>query len=72
MQQAALGERLSHLEPNDLRRGDLIFWKGHVAIVHQVRDGMLYTIEGNRSPRVQGFSYVLTRMEKLLGFGHLV
>jgi hypothetical protein len=31
---------------------------------------MLYTIEGNRSPRVQGFSYVFSRMEKLLGYGH--
>lgn len=58
--------------------GDLVFWwreslnshKGHVGIVHQVKDGMLYTIEGNRSPKVQGFAYVLGRMEKLLGFGH--
>jgi hypothetical protein len=39
--------------------------------VHQVADGMLYTIEGNRSPRVQGFSYVFSRMDKLLGFGHV-
>lgn len=59
--------------------GDLVFWwrvqlqgwQGHVGFVHQVKDGMLYTIEGNRSPRVQGFSYVLSRMEKLLGFGHV-
>jgi hypothetical protein len=46
-------------------------WQGHVGLVHQVKDGMLYTIEGNRSPRVQGFSYVLSRMDKLLGFGHV-
>ena len=45
-------------------------WQGHVGLVHQLKDGMLYTIEGNRSPRVQGFSYVFSRMEKLLGFGH--
>jgi hypothetical protein len=32
---------------------------------------MVYTIEGNKSPRVQGFSYVLSRIEKLLGFGHV-
>ena len=59
--------------------GDLVFWwrvslqgwQGHVGLVHQVKDGMLYTIEGNRSPKVQGFSYVLSRMEKLLGFGHV-
>lgn len=58
--------------------GDLVFWwrvqldgwQGHVGLVHQLKDGMLYTIEGNRSPRVQGFSYVFSRMDKLLGFGH--
>lgn len=46
-------------------------WKGHVGLVHQVKDGMLYTIEGNRSPNVQGFSYVLSRIDKLLGYGHV-
>ncbi|MGH7512750.1 MAG: CHAP domain-containing protein [Gemmatimonadales bacterium] len=51
-------------------RVNLNGWQGHVGLVHQVRDGMLYTIEGNRSPRVQGFSYVFSRMEKLLGYGH--
>ena len=51
-------------------RGQFKGWQGHVGLVHQVRDGMLYTIEGNRGPRVQGFSYVLSRMEKLLGFCH--
>ncbi len=46
-------------------------WRGHVGIVHQLMDGMLYTIEGNRSPNVQGFSYVFTQIDKLLGFGHV-
>jgi peptidoglycan hydrolase-like protein with peptidoglycan-binding domain len=46
-------------------------WQGHTGIVHQLKDGILYTIEGNRSPRVQGFSYVLGRMEKLLGYGKI-
>lgn len=46
-------------------------WQGHIGLVHQLTDGMLYTIEGNRSPRVQGFSYVYSRMAKLLGFGHV-
>ena len=57
--------------------GDLVIWwrvqadgwQGHVGLVHQVRDGMLYTIEGNRNTKVQGFSYVFSRMEELLGFG---
>jgi hypothetical protein len=46
-------------------------WQGHVGLVHQLRDGMLYTVEGNRSPRVQGFSYVFSRTDKLLGYGHV-
>jgi cell wall-associated NlpC family hydrolase len=33
LQQQALGEVLEDAEIGDLRRGDLIFWKGHVAIV---------------------------------------
>lgn len=52
-------------------RVSLAGWLGHTGLVHSVRDGMLYTIEGNRSPRVQGFSYVLSRMDKVLGFGHV-
>lgn len=46
-------------------------WQGHVGIVHHAQDGMLYTIEGNRSSKVAGFDYVLSRMERLLGFGHI-
>lgn len=33
MQEAALGTALSPSQWHDLKRGDLIFWKGHVAIV---------------------------------------
>jgi len=39
--------------------------------VYQLTEGYLYTIEGNRSPNVQGFLYVLSRMTQLLGFGHI-
>lgn len=52
-------------------REQLSGWKGHVGLVYQCKDGMLYTIEGNKSPNVQGFSYVFTRMERLLGYGHV-
>lgn len=55
--------------------GDIVVWChsgwGHVGLVHQLKDGMLYTIEENKSPKVQGFSYVFSRMEKLLGFGQV-
>jgi len=46
-------------------------WQGHIGLTHSLKDGMLYTIEGNRSPQVQGFSYVFSRMDKLLGFGQV-
>jgi len=46
-------------------------WMGHAGLVHSLQDGMLYTIEGNKSPKVQGFSYVFSRMNKLLGFIHV-
>lgn len=36
MQQATLSKILELAESNNLRRGDLIFWKGHVAIVRDV------------------------------------
>jgi hypothetical protein len=52
-------------------RVSLAGWQGHTGPVHSVADGMLYTIEGNRSPRVQDFSYVLSRTDKLLGYGHV-
>ncbi len=46
-------------------------WKGHVGLMRQLKDDMLYTIEENWSPRVQGFSYVFSRMGRFLGFGHV-
>ncbi len=52
-------------------RVKLSSWLGHAGLVHSLQDGMLYTIEGNKSPKVQGFSYVFSRMDKLLGFIHV-
>ena len=59
--------------------GDLVFWwrekltgwTGHVGLVHSLQNGYLYTIEGNKTKQVQGFSYVKSRMDKLLGFGRV-
>ena len=59
--------------------GDIVVWwrdqlvsgKGHIGLVHQLSNGFLYTIEGNKSPDVQGFNYVFSRMDKLLGFGQV-
>ncbi|MGY3051883.1 hypothetical protein ACVWYG_000070 [Pedobacter sp. UYEF25] len=59
--------------------GDLVAWwrvslpsyHGHIGIVHHVQDGFLYTIEGNKAANVAGFSYVKTRMDKLLGYARV-
>jgi peptidoglycan hydrolase-like protein with peptidoglycan-binding domain len=59
--------------------GDIIAWWrvslpsgfGHIAIVHHFKDGFLYTIEGNKAANVAGFSYVKTRMDKLLGYARV-
>jgi cell wall-associated NlpC family hydrolase len=55
MQQAGLGRELSLAESKKLRRGDLIFWKGHVAIardaetvVHANAHHMATAIESTR------------------------
>lgn len=59
--------------------GDIVSWWrvsmtsgfGHIGIVHHFKDGFLYTIEGNKAANVAGFSYVKTRMDKLLGYGRI-
>jgi peptidoglycan hydrolase-like protein with peptidoglycan-binding domain len=60
--------------------GDIVSWWrvslpsgfGHVGVVHHCQDGFLYTIEGNKAANVAGFTYVKTRMDKLLGYGRVV
>ncbi len=59
--------------------GDIVTWWrvsissgfGHIAIVHHYKDGFLYTLEGNKAANVAGFSYVKTRMDRLLGYGRV-
>jgi len=59
-------------EPGDVvvwKRGSQA-WQGHVGIVHSVKDGILFVIEGNRGPypsKVAVYDYTLSRMENLLG-----
>ena len=55
-------------------RGTFNGWQGHIGFVHHCADGILHTVEGNRGPYpspVQSYTYVLSRMEKLLGFGRV-
>ncbi|MEZ5573054.1 MAG: CHAP domain-containing protein [Halioglobus sp.] len=64
-------------EPGDIAvwwRGRQYGSEGHIGIVHRLEHGVLYTIEGNKGgfpARVNQFDYVLTRMEKFLGFGRV-
>jgi hypothetical protein len=61
-------------EPGDIAawwRTSLQSFKGHIGIIHHCKDGFIYTIEGNKAANVAGFSYVKTRMDKLLGYGRI-
>ena len=46
-------------------------WKGHVGFVLDYRDGVVRTVEGNKSNRVQIFSYTLDKIDRLLGFARI-
>lgn len=59
--------------------GDIVTWWrvslasgfGHIGIIHHCKDGFLYTVEGNKAANVAGFSYVKTRLDKVLGYGRI-
>ena len=46
-------------------------WQGHVGFVLDYRDGVVRTVEGNKSNRVQIFSYTLDKIDRLLGFARI-
>lgn len=60
----------------DPKPGDLIIWwreslhsgKGHIGYVEAVKDGFVYTVEGNKTPKVARFHYVIGRIDQLIGF----
>ena len=64
-------------EPGDIVvwwRGQREGWMGHIGFVLKVENGILYTVEGNKGSfpaPVNTFDYVLTRMDRLLGFGRV-
>jgi len=64
-------------EPGDIVvwwRGQPAGWMGHIGLVHHAADGIVFTIEGNKGgfpARVRPFDYVLSRIDKLLGFGRV-
>ncbi|MGH8015753.1 MAG: CHAP domain-containing protein [Candidatus Zixiibacteriota bacterium] len=61
-------------EPGDIVvwwRGSPENWQGHIGLVHHCEHKWLHTIEGNRTARVAGFSYRITGLRRLLGFGRV-
>lgn len=46
-------------------------WKGHIGIVHSYANGLVHTIEGNKTPKVGKFTYTLGAIDKLLGFARV-
>ena len=74
MQEAALGRTLSASESETLQRGDLIFWKGHVAIardaetiVHANAHHMATVVENTRAAiaRIAGAGSEVTSIKRL-------
>ena len=46
-------------------------WKGHIGIVHSYDNGIVRTIEGNKTSMVGSFVYTLGAIDKLLGFARV-
>jgi hypothetical protein len=74
MQEAGLGRTLSDAEAQQLRRGDLIFWKGHVAIardaetiVHANAHHMATAVENTKTAiaRVAAAGSEITSIKRL-------
>jgi cell wall-associated NlpC family hydrolase len=74
MQQDSLGRTLGKAESSNLQRGDLIFWKGHVAIardgesiVHANAHHMATVVEDTREAvaRIKANGYEITAIKRL-------
>jgi cell wall-associated NlpC family hydrolase len=61
MQQAQLGRSLDADESKDLRRGDLIFWKGHVAIVRNA-DTVVHANAFHMATAFEGIEETIARI----------
>jgi cell wall-associated NlpC family hydrolase len=61
MQEAALGAPVPHAALSDLRRGDLLFWKGHVAIVRD-RDSLIHANAFHMAVAVEPIADAVSRI----------
>jgi cell wall-associated NlpC family hydrolase len=62
MQQAGLGRALSPAEMTKLQRGDLIFWKGHVAIVRDA-DTIVHANAHHMATVVENTQHAIARIK---------
>jgi cell wall-associated NlpC family hydrolase len=63
MQEAALGVALSPIRAlSDLRRGDLLFWKGHVAIARD-RDTLIHANAFHMAVAIEPIGEALARIK---------
>ena len=60
MQEAALGTIVS-VDPSALERGDLIFWKGHVAVVHD-RDSLIHANAYHMAVAIEPIAEAIARI----------
>jgi cell wall-associated NlpC family hydrolase len=68
MQEQALGRALpSAAEPKDLRRGDLVFWKGHVAIVRDEATLVHANASGHMAVAVEATAAAIARIRDVAG-----
>src|SRR5690606_20973337 len=78
-QLTAKGWRVEPSQSNPPLPGDVIVWwrnsptawQGHIGLVHSYADGIVTTIEGNKTPKVGKFSYTLGAINRLLGFARV-
>jgi cell wall-associated NlpC family hydrolase len=61
MQEAALGTPIDAADLSNLRRGDLIFWKGHVAIARD-RDAMIHANAFHMAVAIEPISAAVARI----------
>jgi cell wall-associated NlpC family hydrolase len=62
MQQDGLGRELDVAESKKLRRGDLIFWKGHVAIVRDA-DSIVHANAHHMATSIENTSDAIARIK---------
>jgi cell wall-associated NlpC family hydrolase len=62
MQRAGLGRALDANESRMLQRGDLIFWKGHVAIVRDT-DTMVHANAFHMATAIEGTQEAIARIK---------